>query len=111
MCCVITNMMKSMLIAHSMGSIDAYDVLREPGQGINPLTVSQFVTIGSPLGLAHVKRKFQLERPDTRFCTTSIVSRSWVNYADRRDYVALDSHRRDVTPPTAWVYASRRIAF
>ncbi len=84
-----------MLIAHSMGTIVAYDVLRDIGREDNGVTVSRFVTIGSPLGLAHVKRKSQLERPDSRLRTPTIVTRSWVNYADRRDYVALDSHLRD----------------
>ena len=84
-----------MLIAHSMGSIVAYDVLREMGRTGRPVEVKQFVTIGSPLGLAHVKRKAQLERQDTRLRTPSIVTRSWINYADRRDFVSLDSHLRD----------------
>ncbi len=84
-----------MLIAHSMGTIVAYDVLRALGREDKPVKITRFVTIGSPLGLAHVKRKAQLERPDSRLRTPSVVTGSWVNYADRRDYVALDSHLRD----------------
>ena len=84
-----------MLIAHSMGTIVAYDVLREIGRENRGVAVSHLVTIGSPLGLAHVKRKIQLESPNSRLRTPSIVTRSWVNYADRRDYVALDSHLGD----------------
>src|SRR2546425_234591 len=52
---------KILLIAHSMGSIIAYDVLREHERS-NPVTVQHLVTIGSPLGLPivtfHVRREF-----------------------------------------------------
>jgi len=40
-----------MLIAHSMGSIIAYDVLREAGQTLPRLRLAHLVTLGSPLGL------------------------------------------------------------
>ncbi len=84
-----------LLIAHSMGSIVAYDVLRQLGRDANPpMAVSRLATIGSPIGLAHVKRKMQLEW-GRRLRTPSVVSKSWSNFADRRDYVALDAHLRD----------------
>lgn len=90
-----------LLVAHSMGSIVAYDVLRELGRETTPaVTVSRFATIGSPIGLAHVKRKMQLEW-GRRLRTPSVVSKSWVNFADRRDYVALDSHLRDDYRPNS----------
>lgn len=78
-----------MLVAHSMGSIIAYDTLREMGKKENPIMVNHFVTIGSPLGLPHVKMKIREESPDIR--TPSIVKR-WTNLADRRDPVAIDTH-------------------
>lgn len=84
-----------MLIAHSMGSIIAYDVLRDLGRDQAGVKVSRFVSVGSPLGLPHVKFKIISERtyaPDVR--TPTIVS-SWVNFADRRDPVALDTHLSD----------------
>jgi hypothetical protein len=87
-----------MLIAHSMGSIIAYDVLRKLGQRKpDPgARVSHFVTIGSPLGLPHVKlniEKVHLHDPQVR--TPTIVTRSWVNFADRKDPVAFDTHLED----------------
>ena len=81
-----------MLVAHSMGTIIAYDVLRELGREDAGLSVEHFVTIGSPLGLPHVKYKIMLESPLVR--TPSIVKK-WSNLADRRDPVALDVHLSD----------------
>jgi Alpha/beta hydrolase of unknown function (DUF900) len=43
-----------MIIAHSMGTIVAYDVLRELGSEQPAFTISHLVTLGSPLGLPHV---------------------------------------------------------
>lgn len=85
-----------MLIAHSMGTIIAYDVLRNLGQTKQGVKVSHFVTIGSPLGLPLVKAKIIQDReysPQVR--TPSIVTKSWRNYADRKDPVAIDIHLRD----------------
>ena len=89
-----------MLIAHSMGSIIAYDVLRDIGQEGTDFQIGHFVTIGSPLGLPHVKAKIVQERAYAgtkrkRLRTPTVVTESWVNYADRRDPVALDTHLRD----------------
>ena len=50
---------KIMLIAHSMGSIIAYDTLVEIGKKQN---IDYFVTIGSPLGLPVVIKKIFIEQ-------------------------------------------------
>lgn len=89
-----------MLIAHSMGTIITYDVLRDLGRSDPGFEVSQFVTIGSPLGLPHVKRKIIEERSyaglkRNRVRTPTVVTGRWVNYADRKDPVALDVHIGD----------------
>ena len=89
-----------MLIAHSMGTIIAYDVLREMGHAKNSTFVpdfelAHFMTIGSPLGLPHVKAKILKERKYAPVRTPSVVTGRWVNYADRKDPVALDVHLRD----------------
>ena len=81
-----------MLVAHSMGTIIAYDVLRELGREDANISIDHFVTIGSPLGLPHVKYKIMEESPLIR--TPSVVKK-WSNLADRRDPVALDIHLRD----------------
>lgn len=81
-----------MLIAHSMGSIVAYDVLRLLGRSEPRPTIHHFVTIGSPLGLPYVKHKIWSENDRVR--TPSIVQK-WTNLADRRDFVAADTHLSD----------------
>lgn len=88
-----------MVIAHSMGSIIAYDVLRDLGRKQNPMAVAEFVTIGSPLGLPHVKGNIYEERKSyagkEAVRTPTIVTGRWTNFADRRDPVAFDTHLRD----------------
>lgn len=95
-----------MLIAHSMGSIIAYDVVRNLGRTQKGVTVSRFVTIGSPLGLPYVKGKIIDERTydrneAQRVRTPSIVTQSWINFADKRDPVAFDTHLGDDYGPNA----------
>lgn len=85
-----------LVVAHSMGSIIAYDALRDLGRSDPDLAVSSLVTIGSPLGLPHVKGKIIEERTyDPVVRTPSLVSRNWVNFADKKDPVAMDVHLRD----------------
>ena len=90
-----------MLIAHSMGSIIAYDVLRNMGKTGSGVRVDEFVTIGSPLGVPYVKSKVVEERLKRNFAdaeevrTPTIISRSWTNFADPLDPVSLDQHLRD----------------
>jgi hypothetical protein len=71
-----------MLIAHSMGSIIAFEVLRDAGRTVPGLEVSHFVTVGSPLGLAEVEEVISgpMRVPEC-------VAR-WSNFADPRDQVA-----------------------
>jgi hypothetical protein len=80
------------LIAHSMGSIIAYDALRELGRTDSNYRVENFVTIGSPLGLPTVAAKISDEW--TLLRTPSIVKR-WVNMSDSRDPVAFDTHLKN----------------
>lgn len=80
------------LIAHSMGSIVAYDALRELGHDNVNIHVDNFITIGSPLGLPMVVTDIHKEWGTLR--TPSLVRR-WVNFADPRDPVAFDTHLRN----------------
>ncbi len=85
-----------MLIAHSMGTIIAYDVLRDLGQDDPDFNVEQFVTIGSPLGLTAVKKRVYSERSyaDVPVRTPTVVKEKWINYADPADVVAVEAHLR-----------------
>ncbi|MCH8919648.1 MAG: alpha/beta hydrolase [Chloroflexi bacterium] len=86
------------VIAHSMGSIIAYDVLRDIGRQDPSFAVADFVTIGSPLGLPPVKAHIHRERESyarVPVRTPTIVTERWVNYADPDDPIAIDSRLRD----------------
>lgn len=80
------------VIAHSQGSIIAYDVLTQLG-GRSPaggaLDVALFVTIGSPLGIDEIQRKLAA-RPTRGTWPVPPGVRAWANYADPFDPVALD---------------------
>lgn len=71
------------LIGHSLGSVVAFEFLRQhPDQQIE-----LFVTLGSPLGL----RAVQHHLPDPRFASADKISPNigaWVNVRDPRDVVA-----------------------
>ncbi len=89
-----------MLIAHSMGTIISYDVLRDIGRiPNNTITIKDFITIGSPLGIPYVKQKIREQRTynqkKDRVRTPTIITNSWVNFADRKDPVAIDAHLKD----------------
>lgn len=80
------------LIAHSMGSIVAYDVLAQLDHEVN---IDSFITIGSPLGLPVVmsriysEQRKRLEKVDF-VRTPENVRRQWLNFADLEDKVAID---------------------
>jgi hypothetical protein len=70
------------LIAHSMGSIIAYDVLRaDPA-----IEIAHLITIGAPLGISEVKRASRREFGRAR---VPEGVRRWTNLADPRDPVCM----------------------
>lgn len=75
-----------LLVAHSMGSVIAYDALRLLEREDPSLKVEHLVTAGSPLGLAKVKLKFEAEHGAIR--VPNNVS-AWTNLADGEDVVAI----------------------
>lgn len=80
------------VIGHSLGSIIAYDVLREDAS--RDLDVPLFLTIGSPLAVTeiqdHVRRPLEVPAPVA----------AWRNVCDARDFVALDKTiRPEYAPP------------
>ena len=81
------------LIAHSMGSIIAYDVLRT--QESQPPAIDHFVTLGSPLGLPIVTQHIRDEFSQT---TVPQQVKRWTNLADPGDKVALDCSLTDDYP-------------
>jgi hypothetical protein len=81
-----------MIIAHSMGTIIAYDVLK---QLEGELVIDTLVTLGSPLGLSTIQRRLH---PATQsgnknkfnLITPQNIRRFWFNFADPEDKVAMD---------------------
>jgi Subtilase family len=80
------------VVAHSQGTMIAYDVLRELAK--DQYDVRLFVTIGSPLGLQEVQDMFHQWSGETTLRIPDCVSR-WVNVADRLDPVAFDNDLSD----------------
>lgn len=75
----------AIVIAHSLGTIVSYSLLREFAGNARPRQCPLFVTLGSPLGIDSVRRGFS--KPRTK---PANVER-WVNGADPADFVALRS--------------------
>lgn len=75
-----------LLVAHSMGSVIAYDVLRMLERDEPSLRIDHLVTAASPLGLAKVKLKFEAEH-DTLRVPNNVAA--WTNLADGEDVVAI----------------------
>ena len=95
-----------MLVAHSMGTIIAYNVLRDIGFSKRRgearwqnFECPYFVTIGSPLGLGKVKNEIARHRDydqeAKRLRTPTVVTEDWTNFADPEDPVSADSKLRD----------------
>ena len=82
---------KILLIAHSMGSIIAYDVLT---QMVPYIEIDTLVTIGSPLGIPIIIRKILAEQKDSTLKdkpkTPDNIVNAWYNFSDLKDKVVLD---------------------
>ena len=90
-----------MLIAHSMGSIIAYDVLTIFKPELN---INTFITMGSPLGLPNVMRKISNEQKlvlnsNQRLNTPPGVQKNWFNFSDLEDKVAMNYNLGDDYKP------------
>lgn len=72
------------LVAHSLGSVIAYDVLAEAHLNGEALPVKHLVTFGSPLEWTHDLRKTE-EKDEGKF--TSIGGIPWLNFRYKEDYV------------------------
>jgi hypothetical protein len=80
------------VVAHSLGTIIAYDVLRE--EASSGLDVPLFVTLGSPLGVREIQDL--VAQP----LAVPAGVRAWLNASDFRDVVALDHEiRPEYDPP------------
>lgn len=80
------------VVAHSQGSMIAYEVLRKLQAAQCEVTL--LLTIGSPLGLPAVRSMFKQDIGKEKLPFPPCV-RAWYNVADRLDPVALDGDLRD----------------
>ncbi|RZA31412.1 MAG: peptidase [Lysobacteraceae bacterium] len=80
------------VVAHSQGSLIAYEVLRK----LDPAKydVALLVTVGSPLGLPSVRSMFKQSLKKKKLPFPPCV-RHWYNLADRADPVAIDGNLAD----------------
>ncbi len=81
------------LIAHSMGSIIATDLIIADG-----LKLDTFITIGAPVGIEVVKDQMEVNDGVKERLQTQIGN--WFNLYDRLDVIALDSDLADDYAPT-----------
>lgn len=83
-----------LLIAHSMGSIIAYDVMTQIVPDIN---IDTFVTCGSPLGIPVIMNKIRAEQQskDQPLSVPENITRRWYNLSDLGDRVAINYNLAD----------------
>ncbi|MFQ5605969.1 MAG: hypothetical protein ACE5HS_22080 [bacterium] len=86
-----------LLIAHSMGSIVAYDVLT---QVLSDLPIHTFITMGSPLGLPVIMKKILSEQhksiqEEKKVPTPENIRNAWYNFSDLHDKIALNYNLND----------------
>ena len=85
-----------LLIAHSMGTIIAYDVLT---QYIKEFNIDTLVTIGSPLGIPYIVNKIKgeegIELSEYKMKTPDNICNHWYNFADKEDLVGMNINLSD----------------
>jgi hypothetical protein len=84
------------VVAHSLGTIIAYDVLTEPAFSSFDI---QLVTLGSPLGIGNVQDRLRSGTGRPNPVPTPV--KQWANFADFFDPVALDrTLGNEFSPPS-----------
>jgi len=89
------------LLAHSMGSIIAYDVLVQKIPGVK---VHTLVSLGSPLGFPVIISKIYSEQKvkkteEKKVFTPDPIHHRWLNYSDEADTICLDRSLADDFEP------------
>lgn len=86
-----------LLLAHSMGSIIAYDVCSFV---LPDIKINTLVTIGAPLGMpiiiSKIAEEVKIHQPNiVKLETPRNISKNWFNYSDIEDSVALNYNLAD----------------
>jgi len=92
-----------LLLAHSMGSIIAYDVLT---QIVPDIKIHTFATMGSPLGLPAIMKKIFKEqgkdfRKEKKVATPENIRNAWLNFSDLHDNIAFNYNLADDYKPNS----------
>jgi hypothetical protein len=83
------------VLAHSLGTIIAYDCLADPSMsGLSGVTL---ITIGCPLGIGNVQNRLRNGAGRPNPVPNGVTA--WSNFADRWDPVAIDQTMRDEFQP------------
>lgn len=85
----------TVIVAHSLGTIITYDVLSEPE--FRNRALPMLVTVGSPLGIGNVRAWLRDGAGEPNPVPKGV--KSWLNFADRFDPVALDATLADAFEP------------
>ena len=88
---------KIMIIAHSMGSIIAFDTFYHLAPDIS---IDSFLTMGSPLGVPLIMRKILQEmnlpiHPKARIPTPESIQQFWFNFSDLNDKICVNYNLAD----------------
>lgn len=85
----------TVIVAHSLGTIITYDVLSEPE--FRNRALPMLATVGSPLGIGNVRARLRDGKGEPNPVPKGV--KSWLNFADRFDPVALDATLADAFEP------------
>lgn len=86
-----------LLLAHSMGTIIAYEVLQELKDKV---AIHTLMTFGSPLGIPVIKSKIfarlKVNQPDLKkISVPENIKERWINFSDLEDKVAINYNLAD----------------
>jgi hypothetical protein len=103
----ITPGVETVVVAHSLGSVVAYNLLRREGH-LRGWKVPLLLTVGAPLGISEIRKTLRSFAP-TR-CPECVSA--WFNALDERDVVALyplDTRYFPVAPPEPAIENKRNV--
>ena len=83
-CAALSADVETVVVAHSLGTVVAYNLLRQQGQNLR-LRCVDFITVGSPLAIGRIRSTLRVLAPIR--CPSCV--RRWFNALDQRDVVAL----------------------
>ena len=87
-----------LLIAHSLGSVIAYDTLWELSHQDGVMGKLDFLTMGSPMGMHYIHRHLQGINGHGTNSYTGLIRR-WINFSAEGDVAALNQHLKECFQP------------